>query len=212
MGMRFRVLSQLLIDLEGMHPTYATIAIIGVTTGARIGEILELKIGDVYNKDGSVRSAVLFPIEKARKDVRMKRTMQPIAIEYLDKYRFVLLNYGVCYPEEYLFPKKLNRGFADGEHHIARQVVGKYFRRKFGNGYGTHWMRKTFAEEIRMLCQELHPEDDPEVALNTAIDVLQKELRHKRRETTMSYISRRDEDREELKRIAFGRDRWKQRK
>lgn len=211
MGMKFRALTQVLEDVESMHPTYATLSIIGVTTGARIGEILELKIGDVYNKDGSVRSSVLFPIEKARKDVRMQRTMQPIAIEYLDKYRFVLLNYGVCSPNEYLFPKKLRHGFADGEKHMTRISVYKYFCRMLGKGYGTHWMRKTFAEEIRLLCQELHPEDDPEVALNTAIDVLQKELRHKRRETTMSYISRRDEDREELKRIAFGRDRWKKR-
>jgi site-specific recombinase XerD len=72
--------------------------------------------------------------------------------------------------------------------HLLRQTAYKKFYNFLGSGYGTHWMRKTFAGELfRYLLRE-NPADPMR-----ALELCRKALGHARIDTTVKYLGIQDE-------------------
>jgi hypothetical protein len=67
---------------------------------------------------------------------------------------------------------------------LTRLAVYAYFRKRLGRGYGTHWMRKTFARAMHAFYTRVCSGDD---ALSP-IERVRQDLAHARLETTVAYL------------------------
>ena len=169
---------------------YRAIVAIGVGTGCRVTEIVKLRRFDLLTSAGELRQEVAFLKLKAEKKGKKKgkkeknllpvhhrkmsipTTLQPYILEHL---RHEELS-GFERPDDYVFRGKLGS-------HLSRQRVYKVFRALLGEGYGTHWMRKTFAQELFRYFLRQNTADPMR-----ALELTRQALDHARIDTTIKYL------------------------
>jgi integrase len=171
------LLEVLQILSEKLSTKYAALAAIGVTTGCRISEILSLKRADLVDRFGNIKEHVKFVKLKARNENASRTLLIPP-----DFQSFII---------EHLH-EEAQRGYELGGdlvfrgtngRPLKRQAVYATFRRALGRGYGTHWMRKTFAQEIYKYFLNENPNDSLR-----ALDLTREALGHKQIDTTIKYL------------------------
>lgn len=170
-------LPEVLAALEKMSAKYAALAAIGVTTGCRISELLSLRRGDLVNESGALKEHVKFVKLKARSDHASRTLLIPPDFQgYIVSHLLDESRKGYEMAADYVF-RGANR------QPLQRQAVYNTFRRLLGKGYGTHWMRKTFAQELYKYFLEENPSDSLR-----ALDLTRQALGHKQIDTTIKYL------------------------
>lgn len=176
-GMKSMPLPAVLEVLEKMSSKFAALAAIGVTTGCRISEILSLKRSDLVSDTGEIKERVKFiklktQNEKAARTLLIPEDFQIYIIRHLQEEAVR----GYELKSDWVF-----RGSCGG--HLKRQAVYNTFRRVLGKGYGTHWMRKTFAQELYKFFLNENPSDSLR-----ALDLTRQALGHSHIDTTIKYL------------------------
>lgn len=175
-GMRSIPLPDVLELLRSLPVKYAAIVAIGVTTGCRISELLALRRFDLIDRDGNFRDRISFLLLKKKKTVhrklRIPNDFRPFVAEHLNRDA----RKGYDRPDQYVFRGKCGR-------HLTRQTVYRVFRQILGEGHGTHWMRKTFAQLIFHFFLRDNPADPMR-----ALELTRKALAHERIDTTVKYL------------------------
>ncbi len=178
--------------LASLSMKYAALAAIGITTGCRVSEILGLRRFDLLDRKGRLRDVIRFTKLKTKtgekyRELEIPPRFRPYIFQHLVSEEMR----GYDRPDEWVFRGK--RG-----EHLDRHTVYRYFFRKLGAGYGTHWMRKTFAAE--MYRYYLQATGD---GLNAA-RLTQEALGHARLETTIHYLGLRANRVREAQKVVFG--------
>lgn len=175
-GMHSLPLDKLDRLLQDLPEKYAAIAAIGVTTGCRISEILALRRFDLLDPDGFFRSRIAFLKLKAGKVTHRKMRIPSRYRAYVIRHLQHEEERGWERPDDFVFRGKNGK-------HLSRLACYAVFRAHLGGGYGTHWMRKTFAQEVfRYLLRE-YPGDPMR-----ALEITRKALGHARIDTTIKYL------------------------
>ena len=178
MGMRAVPLDTFNAVLDTFPPKYAAIAAIGVTTGCRISEVLSLRRFDLLERDGHLKDKIAFLRLKARGKGALHRFLS-IPPDYR---RYVLHHLrqeelrGYDRPDSFVFRGKNGA-------HLSRRTAWAFFRARLGARHGTHWMRKTFAQEMFRGLLRQTP-DDP----MRALELTRRALCHARLDTTVRYL------------------------
>jgi integrase len=163
--------------LNRLSTKYACLAAIGVTTGCRISEVLSLKRGDLIDCDGNIKSRIKFVKLKTGQEDSSRQMIIPSAVhKYITRHLQAEAEQGYELSSDWVF-----RGH--GKQPLKRQAAYNAFRRVLGNGYGTHWMRKTFAQELYKYFLEQNPNDSLR-----ALDLTRQALGHSKIETTIKYL------------------------
>ena len=178
-GMRAMELAEVRRVLPELPVKYGAIVSIGVTTGCRISEILVLRRFDLLNADGRLKETIAFLKLKSRSGrVEHRKIGIPRGI-----WRRVVLEHlkrmeesGYDRPDDFVF-----RG--SGGKHLSRLTCARFFRSRLGPGYGTHWMRKTFAGEMFRHFLEDNVRDPMR-----ALELVRQALGHARIDTTVKYL------------------------
>ena len=171
--------------ISAFPPKMAAIAAFGVVCGCRIAEILQLRVGDIFNEFGDFRDPVRFPKLKTKKG-RFGKKKKFVAdwreLSVHEDWRgFIRRHYN----------RELLRGHGGQDEFLFRGKYGKpmsydsvynFFRVQLGPCHGTHWMRKTFAFEMYEYYKAKGYDD-----LNAARNV-ETLLGHARLETTLAYL------------------------
>lgn len=177
-GMKSLPLPKVLELLDTLPVKYACLAAIGVTTGCRISELLKLQRHDLLNRDGKIKEEINFIKLKGHSDKVLHRKLS-IPSAY---HRFVVDHLrveeqrGYDMPSDYVFRGKLGQP-------LTRKAAYNYFRNVLGSGHGTHWMRKTFAQEIFKFFLEENTRDPMR-----ALELTRQSLSHARIDTTVRYL------------------------
>lgn len=177
-GMRSLPLREVLKLLSELPKKYACLAAIGVTTGCRITEILLLQRHDLLDHNGRIKPEISFVKLKSGEE---KIVHRKISIPE-DYHEFILDHLhdeearGYDMPSDYVFRGKSGK-------HLSRVTAYNTFRKILGSGYGTHWMRKTFAQEIFKFFMEENTKDPMR-----ALELTRRALEHKRLDTTVKYL------------------------
>ena len=164
--------------LDSLPPKYAALAAIGVTTGCRISEVLSLRRFDLLERDGRLKDKIAFVRLKSRGKGALHRFLSIPA----DYRRYVLCHLrqeeerGYDRPDAFVFRGKNGA-------HLSRLTVWAFFRARLGTRHGTHWMRKTFAQEMFRGFLRQTP-DDP----MRALELTRRALCHARLDTTVRYL------------------------
>ena len=79
-------------------------------------------------------------------------------------------------PDDLIFRGKMGKP-------LSRLTVYHIFRTMLGEGYGTHWMRKTFAQELFRYFIQDNPADPMR-----ALELTRRALGHARIDTTVKYL------------------------
>lgn len=143
--------------------------------GLRVGEIAQLRVGDVYDRDGAVRKEML--LDGAR--VKNKHARTVFIAEKLRKelicYRAALKSLGL---EEPLFPnqKSPERGFSPN---TASQHLATIYKRAGVDGATSHSGRRTFITRL--------------ASRGVGVRVLASLAGHRSISTTQRYIDVNDE-------------------
>lgn len=176
--------SDLIKSFERLPFMYQVFLAIGFSTGARVSEILQLKVQDFeYSQmiDGKVtqnsritcRHIVLkkrnSTVESKTKDIPYK-----IYTNYLYPY-FELMRAKGKNKTSYLFSIRNNEP-------ITRMTIYNVFKRYFGSGYGTHFLRKTYATNLFKKLK------NKGCSSFEAASIIQEELGHRYIETTAKYL------------------------
>ena len=164
-GMKALPLPEVLKLLEKLPVKYQALCAIGVTTGCRVTEILSLRRFDLLKADGTLKDKIPFLLLKKRSDKSKKSDKSdknPIRHRYLsipDAYRPYIMRHllheeekGYDRPDDCVFRGRMGQP-------LSRLTVYHLFRQKLGDGYGTHWMRKTFAQELFRYFIRANPAD-----------------------------------------------------
>lgn len=172
-------------------PKYAALVAIGATTGCRISEILALTRKDLI-QDCRLKEMVRFVKLKSRgrdkhREIGIPPDFQGFVIEFLN----LEANRGYIMPECPVFRGK-------GGLPLSRHSVYHFFRAKLGRGYGTHWMRKTFAYELFTYYKTQNPMDQI-----GALEQTRQALGHARLETTIRYLGLRKQNLAQAQRNIF---------
>lgn len=176
-GMRAVPLRQVLEVLARLSPKYAALAAVGVTTGCRISELLHLRRGDILDDNGVIRDRIRFVQLKTRREDDFRNLMIPADFQaYVITHLHAEQKLGYEMPGDWLFRGTCGRP-------MQRQAVYATFRRMLGTGYGTHWMRKTFAQELYKFFLAENSRDSLR-----ALDLTRQALGHKRIDTTIKYL------------------------
>lgn len=190
-GMRALPLPEVDDLLPTLPAKYAAIAAIGVTTGCRISEILALRRFDLLDRNGRLRDGISFLKLKTRKNshrrIGIPARFRPYVLRHLmDEERR-----GWERPDDWVF-----RGHNGG--HLSRIAVYRFFRPLLGERHGTHWMRKTFGQEI--FRYYLRQSGDG----IRALELTRKALGHARLDTTVKYLGIEEQELEEAQEKIFG--------
>lgn len=128
-------IKQLYHYLNGIHPKYALIFKFGINTGLRIGDILPLKVRDIYNERGMFREHLTLVEQKTAKEKRIKlnETLRKCLNHYIQEQKLAA--------GDYLF-------FSQKGGHLGRIHVYKKLREAAEalgiENLGTHSLRKTW--------------------------------------------------------------------
>lgn len=182
-GMRSIPLKQLLKLLEMLPAKYAALAALGATTGCRISELLVLQRHDLLNREGKLKEEISFIKLKTKSDkiVHRKLSIPPDFHTFIYRHLVNEEQSGHDMPTDWVFRGKCGKP-------LTRQTAYKKFYSFLGSGYGTHWMRKTFAGELfRYLLRE-NPQDPMR-----ALELCRKALDHARIDTTVKYLGIQEE-------------------
>ncbi|MDE0314650.1 MAG: site-specific integrase [Candidatus Poribacteria bacterium] len=134
--------------------------VIGLQTGLRIGEICQLKIGDVYGTDNKVSPVIRLKKKQTKSKesriVPLSNTAQRAIRECIAWQREY---FGHIEMDNPLFPTRTKTHFSQGS---ASEVITRIFRAcNIKDPVNTHSLRKTFATKIYQktgnlrVCQEL---------------------------------------------------------
>ncbi len=187
-GMKSLPLAKVADLVPALPAKYAAIAAIGVTTGCRITEILSLRRFDLLTRDGKLKDRIAFlKLKNTRRNAKPDRASQPKLthrkLSIPRAYRPFILRHlrdeerrGYDRPDDLVFRGTLGRA-------LSRLTVYRFFRARLGEGYGTHWMRKTFAQELfRYFVNENR--NDP----MRALELTRRALGHAQLDTTVKYL------------------------
>lgn len=117
---------------------------ISLYTGERLGAIVQLKVSDVFESDGTLKEFITFrgKIRKSSKHGRAKT--RQVAIH--PDLREILQSYELP-KSDYLFPSIGKTG------HLTRRAVDDYWRKIFNNlgynGYSTHSSRRWVINQLK---------------------------------------------------------------
>ena len=188
-GMRSLPLDKVAALVPELPAKYAAICAIGVTTGCRITEILSLRRFDLLTCDGKLKERIAFLKLKTKKKnengkeqaktpqlthrkLSIPRAYRPFILRHLrDEERR-----GYDRPDDLVFRGTLGRA-------LSRLTVYRFFRARLGEGYGTHWMRKTFAQELFRYFVERNRSDPMR-----ALELTRRALGHAQLDTTVKYL------------------------
>ncbi len=193
-GMKALPLPEVLKLLDKLPVKYQALCAIGVTTGCRITEILALRRFDLLTREGRLKDRIAFLKLKVKS---AKTPHRKIAIP--EAYRPYIMRHlqdeeakGYDRPDDVVFRGKMGKA-------LSRLTVYHIFRRKLGEGYGTHWMRKTFAQEMfrHFLRQNT---GDP----MRALELTRRALGHARLDTTVKYLGITEQSIEDAQNAIFG--------
>lgn len=179
--------------LDRLPVKYQALCAIGVTTGCRITEILALRRFDLLTSEGKLKERIAFLILKKKgKKTRHRKLAIPA------KYRPYLLRHliaeeekGYDRPDDRVFRGHLNQP-------LSRFTVYHIFRKMLGPGYGTHWMRKTFAKEMFNYYLRKNTADPMR-----ALELTRQALDHERLDTTVRYLGIRESSIDEAQNAIF---------
>ncbi len=192
-GMKRLELTEVARRLPGMPLKFAAVAAVGVPTGCRISEIVPLRRADLIENE-NFREVVTFDKLKTRDGEHYRRmTIPGIFRDILIRYLNQEADRGFCRPDDWVF--RGNEG-----NPLSRFTVYHYFRDTLGIGYGTHWMRKTFAWEVYQYYLKRNRADPMR-----ALELTRQALGHKRIETTIKYLGIEEGALHETQRAIFGR-------
>jgi integrase len=171
------------------------IFVMGINVGLRAGDLLNLKIKDVY-KDGVVVDEVEIKEEKTKKTrkFRICKNVKEAIVEYI----YSTYEEGVAYDNEYLFASRQSRTkdavkvlkdseltkYEAGDKVLTIQALHKIIKDtaktlNIKGNYGTHSLRKTWA----------YQNYTDEIKTNPSIlQELQKALNHSKPSVTLAYI------------------------
>jgi integrase len=139
--------------------------VFGINTGLKITEILDIKVGDILEKEGYLRDFFLLPYKESRKEVYLNHKVKKAIQHYIQASH---LN-----SENYLFqstktPNPITRQQAYRIIHHAAEAVG------IQGKIGTNSMRKTFGFHA--------------YKRGVAISLLQKHFNHSTPSETFKYL------------------------
>lgn len=177
-GMKSLPLPEVLTLLSELPAKYACLAAIGVTTGCRITELLLLQRHDLLDRDGKMKEQINFVKLKAgeSKVPRRKISIPPDYHDIILRHLREEEKRGYDMPGDYVFRGKCGKP-------LSRFTCYNTFRKLLGSGYGTHWMRKTFAQEIFKYFLEDNYKDPMR-----ALELTRRGLGHARLDTTVKYL------------------------
>lgn len=179
--MRSLPLPEVLQLLDELPAKYACLAAIGVTTGCRITELLLLQRHDLLERDGTLKREIAFVKLKSKKLIHRKMMIPEDYHPYILRHLQEEEQRGYDMPHNYVFRGKLGKP-------LSRITAYNRFRRLLGSGYGTHWMRKTFAQSLFGFFLQENPRDPMR-----ALDLTRRALGHERLDTTVKYLGIREE-------------------
>lgn len=192
-GMRSLPLPEVRSLLEALPVKYRAIVAIGVTTGCRITEILSLRRFDLLTREGKLRDRVAFLKLKSKSEAVVHRKMsipeswRPYVLDHLVREE----ERGYDRPDDLVFRGRLGRP-------LSRLTVYHKFREHLGEGFGTHWMRKTFAQSLFRYFIRENPGDPMR-----ALELTRRALGHARLDTTVKYLGITEETIETAQRAVF---------
>lgn len=147
--------------------------LIGVNTGLRVGDILNLKTEQILNLDNR-RDKYLLIIEQKTKN---NKSRKPRKVEFKNIWNDVI-NYAKTVNSEWLFPSR------QGDKAIsttqAYRVLKKAAERNRIDSVGTHTMRKTFGYHMYKATRD--------------VAMVQRILNHAKPEVTLRYIGITDDE------------------
>lgn len=196
MGMKPLPLPEVKNLIQKLPSKYQAIIAIGVTTGCRITEILSIRRFDLLDREGKLKDKISFIKLKTRCDKVIHRKLS-----IPKKYHKFILNHliqeekkGYDRPDDLVFRGKQGKP-------LSRITVYSKFREYLGEGFGTHWMRKTFAKELFNFFLKDNPSDPMR-----ALTLTEKALGHKNIDTTILYLGIREESIENAQNEIFNKE------
>lgn len=177
-GMKALPLPDVLKLLDKLPLKYQALCAIGVTTGCRITEILSLRRFDLLTRDGQLKDKIAFLKLKSRSGKTVHRRISiPAAYRpYIIRHLIREEEKGYDRPDDIVFRGHLGQP-------LSRLTAYHIFREKLGEGYGTHWMRKTFAKEMFNHFLRQNTKDPMR-----ALELTRQALSHARLDTTVRYL------------------------
>ena len=190
-------LPEVLHLLDELPGKYACLAAIGVTTGCRITELLLLQRHDLLDPAGVIRKEIAFIKLKSRGDKVIRRRLAIPEDYHSYIYRHLLHEEqrGYDMPNDWVFRGQNGKP-------LSRHTAYNTFRKLLGSGYGTHWMRKTFAQEIFKFFLEDNIKDPMR-----ALELTRRALEHARLDTTVKYLGINENALKKAQNTVFSRER-----
>jgi len=141
--------------------------VFGINTGLKITELLDIKVGDVCESDGSIKDFFLLPFKETKlpKEVYLNHKVKNAVMHYIHENQLI--------EDDYLFQsaktkKPITRQQAYRVIHSAAEAVG------ISGKIGTNSMRKTFGFHA--------------YKRGVAISLLQKHFHHSTPSETLKYL------------------------
>lgn len=189
-------LPEVLKLLDKLPVKYQALCAIGVTTGCRITEILQLRRFDLLTPDGKLKERIAFLRLKSRGAGSLHRKLGiPLAYRpYILRHLIREEEKGYDRPDDIVFRGRRGKP-------LSRLTVYHLFREKLGEGYGTHWMRKTFAQELFRYFIRANPADPMR-----ALELTRRALGHARLDTTVKYLGITEQSIEDAQNAIFNRE------
>lgn len=159
--------------------SYQCLTVLGLCTGMRISELLQLECGNIFVRGSGEDQVIIcrhIVLKKRRKNKPNSAVVfkeKDIPTEY---YKLFILPY-------LLELKRKGKGtIHDKLFRKNRKAVFNFFRKYIGPGYGTHFMRRTYGRELYQDCLASG------LSSMEALEIVRSELGHRFIETTMRYI------------------------
>jgi integrase/recombinase XerD len=126
-------------------PTQRLIFEISLFTGERMGAIVQLKVSDVYDKNGQVLDTITFASSTRKSTKHGAAATRQVAMH--PDLKFYFETYTPRSQVGYLFPSDSEQGY------ISLRAVDKYWRKIFDelglSGYSTHSSRRWVINSLR---------------------------------------------------------------
>ncbi len=192
-GMRSVPLARIRELLPNLPTKYAAILAIGVTTGCRISEILALRRFDLIDPEGRLKERISFLRLKSRggRPVHRILSIPASARPFVARHLADEQKRGHDRPDGFVFRGNSGRP-------LSRLTVYRFFRSRLGRGFGTHFMRKTFAQEMFRGYLADRPHDQMR-----ALELTRRDLAHAEIDTTVKYLGIQEEEQSQMQSRVF---------